>query len=102
MGALKDFNYSLEETVIFSVARAAAHPARVRIITELLTDRPYRNTDLSKIFQMAPSTIKKHIDMLKDAELVKVTYHLHYYDVALNEKGKKWSELFLQGSLEKQ
>ncbi len=97
MGAIKENNYTLKETELFAIGRAIAHPARVKMITELLYDRAYRNTDLSKLFGMAPSSIKKHIDKLKDAELVGISYSFHYYEVSLSPKGRRWGELFLNG-----
>ncbi len=96
MGAIKENDYSFQETNLFYVARAFAHPVRIRIITELLSERPYRNIDFVRLLGMAKPTIKAHIDMLKDAELVSVEYYLHYYDISLNRKGMKWCELFLE------
>lgn len=98
MGAIKENVYTHDETNLFYVARAFAHPMRIRIITELLVDRPYRNIDFVKMLGMAKPTIKAHIDMLKDAELVRVEYYLHFYEISLNRKGRKWSELFLEGN----
>lgn len=99
MGAIKENVYSKEETELFMIGRAIAHPARVKMMIDLLAESTYRNTDLSKLFGMAPSSIKKHIEMLKDAELVGINYSLHYYEISLSPKGRKWSELISKGPL---
>ncbi len=95
MGAIKDNFYTLEESNLFYVGRAFAHPARVKMITELLTEMPYRNIDLARILKFSKSTMHSHIEMLKDAGLVSISYSMHYYIIELNEKGKEWSDLFL-------
>lgn len=97
MGAIKENLYTIEESSLFYVARAFSHPARVKIMTELLLDQPYRNTDLAKILDYSCPTIKDHLEKIKDAELVSVKYSMHYYEISLNEKGRYWSELFLKG-----
>lgn len=95
MGAIKDNFYTSEESNLFYVGRAFAHPARVKMITELLVEMPNRNIDLARILHLSSPTIKDHVEKLKDAELVNVNYFMHYYEISLNEKGRYWSELFL-------
>lgn len=95
MGAIKENSYTIEETNLFYVARAFAHPARIRIITELLVENSYRNTDLAKILKLSKSTIHGHINMLKDAGIISIVYGMHYYNVELNAEGREWGELFL-------
>ena len=94
MGAIKENFYTENETNLFYAARAFAHPARVKILTELLTERSYRNTDLSKILRLSTVAIHNHIEMLKDANMIVITYSMHYYEIGLSSKGEKWAELF--------
>lgn len=95
MGAIKENSYTIEETNLFYVARDFAHPARIRIITELLFEKSYRNTDLSKFLQLSKSTIHGHVNMLKDAGIISIVYGMHYYNVELNAQGREWAEFFL-------
>lgn len=97
MGAIKENKYSFKETELFAIGRAIAHPARVKMITELLCDNAFSNTELSKQLQLSGPSVKAHVDKLNDAELIQVEYFVHFYLISLSEKGKKWSELFRAG-----
>lgn len=88
MGSIKDNYYLEEERKISQLCRAAAHPARVKIIDHLLSNQMgCRNTDLAKWLKFSKPTVKHHIDFMKEAELIQVDYFLHYYNIRLNEKG---------------
>lgn len=100
MGAIKENNYTFEETELCTIGRAIAHPARVKMITELLYDNAFSSADLTKQLRLGPS-VKAHIEMLKDAEFVHVEYFVHFYLISLTKKGRKWSEIFRAGSQEK-
>lgn len=94
MGAIKENNYTFEETELCIIGRAIAHPARVKMITELLYDNAFSSTDLTKQLRLSGPSVKAHIEMLKDAEFIQVEYFVHFYLISLTEKGRKWSEIF--------
>ena len=102
MGAIKENNYTLEETQLFTIGRAIAHPARVKMITELLYDNAFSNTDLSKQLKLSGPSVKAHVEMLKAAGFIRVEYFVHFYLISLTKKGRKWSEIFkeaMQGEI---
>lgn len=83
MGAIKTYNYTMDERDISLIARGMAHPARVRIMKELQI-RPYRNIDFCQILRMNKTSVKEHLDKLIDAKLVHVEYLPHFYLLSLN------------------
>lgn len=95
MGAIKENNYTEKELNLFLIARAFAHPARIKLLTELLQHRSYRNIDLAYILKLSRPAVKNHIQMLKDADLISIEYSVHFYRVHLNKNGVMWSNLFL-------
>lgn len=95
MGAIKENNYTQSELNLFLIARAFAHPARIKMLTELLIHRSYRNIDLAQILKLSKPAVKNHIQMLKDAELIQIEYSVHFYRVNLSHHGLEWGNLFL-------
>ncbi|MES2799950.1 MAG: helix-turn-helix domain-containing protein [Bacteroidota bacterium] len=86
------------EIEIALTARAIAHPARVKIVAHLFVDKcGLRNIDLTKVLGYTKSTVKKHLDMLKDADLVEVNYFTHFYLISLNKKGIQLAETMFKG-----
>lgn len=61
---------SLEADRIAAVARALAHPARVRIIDFLLSKPGCIGGDIVDQVGLAQSTVSEHLRILKDAGLV--------------------------------
>lgn len=86
MGAIKPNNYSLKEIELSMIARAMAHPARIQMIKTLKSHPYFRNTDFVSQLQLSKSTVSDHLTKLKDAELIHIDYHPHFYSVSLNEK----------------
>lgn len=82
MGAVKPNNYSHEEIQLSLVARALAHPARVKMI-DALKRHDYRNIDFARKLKLSCPTIKDHIDKLIDADMVDIEYHPHFYAISL-------------------
>lgn len=89
MGAIKSNPYNFHETTVSLLARAVAHPARVKILG-ILTEvsAGCTNRDLAKWLNFSKANVKNHLDMMKDAEIIEVHYCVHYYSVELNEKGQ--------------
>ena len=59
-----------DEDRIAAVARALAHPARVRIVRLLATQTECRGADVFGELPLAQSTISEHLRILKDARVV--------------------------------
>lgn len=97
MGVIKENVYLQQELRVSQLCRAAAHPARVKIIEHLLFDSyGCKNIELSKWLNFSLATVKNHIDMMKDAEIIDVEYFSHYYKVRLNEKGVEFARSILK------
>lgn len=86
MGAIKPNNYSEKELNLSLIARALAHPARIKIVQLLRYSGMKRNVDLAVELNLAETTMREHLWKLKDAGLINVDYKTHYYNVSLNEK----------------
>ncbi len=95
MGAIKFNNYTENDQELSLTARAFAHPARIKIIKMMLSGQAYKNIDLCSELNFSKKTVKAHIDVFKDANLVKIDYFMHYYLVSLNERGKRKADNFL-------
>ncbi len=85
MGATKPNNYSLAEIQLSLIARALAHPARIKMVAAL-KQQDYRNIDFTRKLHLANSTVKDHIDKLLEADIVDVEYYPHFYSISLKQK----------------
>lgn len=86
MGARKDYNYSTEEIAGSQFGRAIAHPARFKMIKILLNYGSFRNVDMCKELEMNVCSIHRHIEILKQADLIHVEYAKHEYHITLNQE----------------
>lgn len=84
MGASKTLHYSEEELNIALIARALAHPARVRIISILKKENFCRSVDLLNELNLVQSTVNQHINKLKDAQLIHLDFIPNCYLLKLN------------------
>ena len=64
---------SIEADQIASIAKALAHPARVRIIAFLLSKPGCIGGDIVEEVGLAQSTVSEHLKILKDAGIVRGT-----------------------------
>ena len=60
----------MDDEALAGVARALAHPARVRIVRLLSTQSECRGADVFSELPLAQSTISEHLRVLKEAGLV--------------------------------
>lgn len=86
MGARKDYNYSHEEITGSQFGRAIAHPARFKMIKILLNYGSFRNVDMCRELQMNVSSIHRHIEILKQADLIHIEYAKHEYHITLHQE----------------
>lgn len=63
----------LDDEVAAGVARALAHPVRIRILRILGTREECYCGDLCQEFSLAQSTISQHLKVLREAGLVRAT-----------------------------
>lgn len=86
MGASKTCQYSINEITTAKIARALAHPARVRILSLLKQNVVIRNTDLVKDLQLVKSTINAHLTIMKEADLILLDFHSNSYWIRCNNE----------------
>lgn len=79
MGASKTSQYSYKEIYSAKVARALAHPARIRILNILKKETVVKNVDLVRDLQLVKSTINSHLYKLLDADLIEFEFHCNSY-----------------------
>lgn len=79
MGASKTTQYSTEEIKSANIARALAHPARIRILSLLKQDSVIRNIDIVKDLHLVKSTVHSHLNKLKDADLIELEFYSNCY-----------------------
>jgi len=56
-----------------ALAKAIAHPVRVRIIRMLVQEKSYICGNIAKKIPLAQSTVSQHLKVLKDAGLIRGT-----------------------------
>jgi len=86
MGASKTTQFSNSEIKTAKLARALAHPARVRILALLKQEDFIRNVDLVKDLQLVKSTVHAHIIKLKEADLIELDFHSNCYFIRPNKE----------------
>jgi ArsR family transcriptional regulator len=62
--------YTEEEEALAAIARALAHPVRIRILKLLAGQACCFTGELTGLIPMAQSTISQHLKALKDAGLI--------------------------------
>jgi DNA-binding transcriptional ArsR family regulator len=77
-GCEPDFQESLiklddPDEALATLAKALAHPIRVRILRILAQKQTCIHGDLADVFHLAPSTISQHLKVLKESGIVQAT-----------------------------
>jgi len=62
--------YSGEEEIMASIAKAISHPVRIKILKLLASQQCCFTGELTEIIPMAQSTISQHLKALLDAGLI--------------------------------
>ncbi len=68
--SLSVVEYSGEEMVMASIAKAISHPVRIKILELLASQQCCFTGELTEIIPMAQSTISQHLKALLDAGLI--------------------------------
>jgi len=63
-------SYTQEEEALAAIAKALAHPVRIRILKLLAGHACCFTGELTGLIPMAQSTISQHLKALKEAELI--------------------------------
>lgn len=63
----------LTEERVAQIAKALAHPARIRILEQFLECRPHITQEIVDEFDLAQSTISEHLRILREADLLTAT-----------------------------
>jgi ArsR family transcriptional regulator, arsenate/arsenite/antimonite-responsive transcriptional repressor len=63
----------LDDEAVAGIARALAHPVRLRILRILLRERECYCGDLCQEFSLAQSTVSQHLKVLREAGLIRGT-----------------------------
>ena len=95
MGAVKAYGYSENEWQIARFGKAVGHPMRKKLLAIIKEEGWCRNIDFSRLMNVSTSTVKEHVDFLLMADLVRIRYSFHYYEILLNKEGFKVMEEFL-------
>jgi len=85
MGASKTHQFSDLEIGSALIARALAHPARIKILLLLKDHTNLRNVDLVEHLSLSRSTVNNHLTKLKDAELIELEFHNNSYLIRKNK-----------------
>jgi ArsR family transcriptional regulator len=87
MGIIKDNHYTLEEVQFAKIGRALSHPVRKKILDQLQEQVLIRNTDLSFMFNLSVPCISEHLKKLKEANLIKESYSIHFHEIYIHPEG---------------
>ena len=98
MPASKTDQYSDQNKRIALLARALAHPARIRIIEILRTYGSCRNTDFVGELTISKNSVHSHLEKLKDAELIYCQFNQNSFKIDLNEQLFDELEAFILGN----
>ncbi len=63
----------LSEERIAEIAKALAHPARIKILQQFLECQPHIAREIVAEFDLAQSTISEHLRLLREADLLTAT-----------------------------
>lgn len=84
MRLIKPDNYQPEELYFSKVAAALSHPLRMRIIELLLSGRIKTRVELCSHFRVSKIALYKHVQILKEADLITCFYNIHFEEIQLN------------------
>ncbi len=92
---LSAVEYSADEAAISSIAKALAHPVRLRILQLLAGESCCFTGELTEIIPMAQSTISQHLKALLEAGLIQGEINPPKVKYCINrENMEKAGELF--------
>jgi ArsR family transcriptional regulator, arsenate/arsenite/antimonite-responsive transcriptional repressor len=72
MGLSKTSQYDDQEMKLYKISKAIAHPARIRILKHLRISGQIDLRELLTVLKLSASTIREHLRILEDVDLVTV------------------------------
>ena len=98
MPASKTDQYSLKNKQLAILARALAHPARIRMVEILRMYGSCRNTDFTGELTISKNSVHNHLVKLKDAGLIRFHFNHNSFFIYLNEQRFGELKQFLLGN----
>lgn len=71
MGLTKTSEFTKEDNQLAGWAKALAHPARIVILNHLIDSRQCICGDIVDVLPLSQSTVSQHLEVLKEAGLIK-------------------------------
>jgi DNA-binding transcriptional ArsR family regulator len=85
MGATKTHQFTSTEINSAAIAKALAHPARIRIIRLLKESSFIRNTDLIPILNLSKTSVHAHLLCMIKANIIEQHFFQNAYLLELKE-----------------
>lgn len=85
MGITKTEGFSVETTELANQLKALGHPARLSIIQYLVDKNECICSDLVEVLPLAQSTVSRHLNELKNANLIKGSIDTNNLCYCINE-----------------
>lgn len=85
MPASKTDQYSALNKQLALLARALAHPARIRIIELLRIHGTCRNKDFVGLLTISENSVHNHLSKLKEAGIIRVQFRQSSFQIELDE-----------------
>lgn len=89
MPAKRNYGLPSNHTLTTLLGRAISHEIRIEILNLLMKEKDIKSLDLSKRFRTTKSNIHHHIEILKAADLIRLEYRVHYYELFIPKSKKK-------------
>ena len=86
MGLIKDNNYTTKELFFAQIANALSHRARKKILELAQHEILVKQTQLPEILSLNKTSIHRHIQSLRKADLIEEYYFVHFSQIKLNTK----------------
>lgn len=96
MGLIKPNNYNREEIKFSRIANALSHPARTRIIKLIQEENIVTQTSLVSELNLNKTSVNRHINNLRLANLLLNEYRIHFDILHLNKDTLSQFEKSLQ------
>lgn len=95
MGITKTEGFSIETTELASQLKALGHPARLSIIQYLVKRNECICSDLVDVLPLAQSTVSRHLNELKNANLIKGSVDANNLCYCINDDSLKLIQKFI-------
>lgn len=96
MGLIKPNNYDQEELKFARIANALSHPARTRIIRFIREEMIVTQASLIMQLNLNKTSVNRHINCLRRANLLLNEYQIHYEILHVNEETLRLFEKRIQ------